>query len=479
MLKKQYSIFILFILSFLVKNVCFAESITMFGAKGDGKTNDTEAFLKASAWLNKNKTGKLFFPRGTYMVGRQTFDGTLKGSAYNGTNLLTISDAQNIVIEGDKAVIKFIDNLKFCAYDPISGKKIANTRDYAYRAEIGECFQLTNCKNVTIKGFELDGNCDKVELGGNWYETGYEGLSAGIALRDVSNVLVEDCYIHHFPLDGIYLHNVTKQGFATPSQNITLKNTELSYNCRQGMSWVGGIGITAIDCKFNHTGQAKWASAPSHGVDIEPEAGNVCKKGKFIRCVFSNNKGLAVCTQRQKDGEDFYFEKCTFEAIDYYCVMVSAPRTKFKKCNFYGSTVLYPHANKEKEGVFFNKCNFKEKKTVSGKKVFGDALIVAENVKFTKINKCNFETQSHYQAIFYRNDETIKNNELPFLSKNNFILNSPALDDEHFVVLLRRINANKNTLNNKLPSKKHSLIAKEINTKNKRGLKSTHLKILE
>ena len=42
-----------------------------FGAKGDGQTNDHDAFVAAAAAINKQGGGKLIISPGTYIVGKQ------------------------------------------------------------------------------------------------------------------------------------------------------------------------------------------------------------------------------------------------------------------------------------------------------------------------------------------------------------------------------------------------------------------------
>jgi hypothetical protein len=59
-----------------------------------------------------------------------------------------------------------------------------------------------------------------------------------------------------------------------------LINITSEYNARQGLSWVGGKGLTVTNSKFNHTGRATFMSAPGAGVDIEAEE-SVCRDGMF------------------------------------------------------------------------------------------------------------------------------------------------------------------------------------------------------
>src|ERR1700752_3959488 len=69
-------------------------NVKWFGAKGDGVTNDTTAFQRASRMINSNGGGRIVIPPGIYIVGRQTLVGKYgqdKGS-YPGEDILHIHD---------------------------------------------------------------------------------------------------------------------------------------------------------------------------------------------------------------------------------------------------------------------------------------------------------------------------------------------------------------------------------------------------
>lgn len=57
-----------------------------YGALGDGISNDTQAFIAASAALSAHGGGVLRIPQGVYVVGEQTLAGQLGlGYAYRST----------------------------------------------------------------------------------------------------------------------------------------------------------------------------------------------------------------------------------------------------------------------------------------------------------------------------------------------------------------------------------------------------------
>src|ERR1019366_3460696 len=69
-----------------------------FGAVGDGKTNNTIAFQKASAYLQTNG-GILIIDPGTYIVGKQKLSGSyLAGGSFMPEPILSFSDAKKPII---------------------------------------------------------------------------------------------------------------------------------------------------------------------------------------------------------------------------------------------------------------------------------------------------------------------------------------------------------------------------------------------
>jgi len=94
---------VFFVLFFLILNSFssaaqknITKSIKDFGAKGDGHSDDQDAFVKASIFFNERKgNGKLVIPKGIYIVGRQTFSGNGQKNisiAYLGDNVLDLKE---------------------------------------------------------------------------------------------------------------------------------------------------------------------------------------------------------------------------------------------------------------------------------------------------------------------------------------------------------------------------------------------------
>jgi len=86
-------------------------SVKKFGAKGDGKSDDTEALQKA---LDSNRHGSLFFPKGIYMLSRPLFiDHRFGGSLIGEGKGTTLKNPTGTVIASDGCGYANFMNLNF------------------------------------------------------------------------------------------------------------------------------------------------------------------------------------------------------------------------------------------------------------------------------------------------------------------------------------------------------------------------------
>jgi hypothetical protein len=311
-------------------------------------------------------TGKLIIPAGVYIVGEQNINPNpdTTQAYYQHNEIFSIDSVNNVIIEGEAgAIIRIADGLNFGSFDPLTGEvynhypDTVDFDDYDYIAEIGDIFFIENSTNILFKNIELDGNLQNLIVGGYWGDTGIQLEASGIKLLGSSNILIRNIYTHHHGLDGIEVAFYD----LTPSSNPTVsvfENTISEYNGRQGLSWVGGIGLTAYNCKFNHTGKAGISSAPGGGLDIEAEE-SVCRGGRFIKCEFENNTGVGMVSD-SGDGGFSTFENCSFWGTTNYPIWVNKPGIKFTDCNIYGSfLVAYGDVNPDLASQFIN-CHFED-----------------------------------------------------------------------------------------------------------------------
>jgi hypothetical protein len=103
-----------------------------FAAKGDGKTNDHEAFRRAARFIMARKGNvKLLIPNGTYIVGKKLDKPMrIKNNFWYDENfdipdsidLMRLKNCNNITFSGgSKTLLKVQDGVKFGSFDPITG----------------------------------------------------------------------------------------------------------------------------------------------------------------------------------------------------------------------------------------------------------------------------------------------------------------------------------------------------------------------
>lgn len=139
--------------------------IKSFGAKGNGRTNDHDAFQRAAAFFNaRGGQGKLVISKGTYLVGKQVFNRTQPTEpVFEGSDLLYFRNVKNLDIEGQNgSVVKYIKGLRYGAFKPVTGEPYKHgTQNFVlrgYLASIGNSITLNNCTSVKIINLEMDGN---------------------------------------------------------------------------------------------------------------------------------------------------------------------------------------------------------------------------------------------------------------------------------------------------------------------------------
>lgn len=327
-----------------------AVNVRTYGAKGDGKANDTDAFKAASDEINKRDGGVLYIPAGTYMVGKQVFAGvTGKAYAYQPQPIIEIKKCSQPVTIMGEAGTKLIAaaGLKFGAFDPVSGQAFTPpSMPFTKSNHLANAYVMVNVHDnadVTITNLELDGNIQGLVLGGQWGDTGRQCRAIGILALQNQKLAVKNVHTHHHGQDGIEIghYGLTPDSAPTP---VHLVNVVSEYNARQGLSWVGGVGLVAINCKFNHTGTVRFSSAPAAGLDIEAE-NSVCRQGYFYGCEFTNNTGCCIVAD-SGDSAHMVFERCTVWGVRNWSIWPRKPYLVFKDCAIHGAMVnLYADAS--------------------------------------------------------------------------------------------------------------------------------------
>ena len=339
--------------------------VRAFGAFPDDGINDTEELAAVAAHINAAGRGTIRFAPGHYDVGKQTLSGALGlDGSWVGVDILHIHDCTGpVIIEGNGATLRIVDGLKFGSFDPVTGAAYPGlTADNDYQSSIAfGVVRLANNKSVHVSDLEIDGNLQNLIVGGQYGDTGYQIGAHGIALYSNGQALIENVYSHHNGTDGIYASwiGAAEGDDAAP---VTLINVVSEYNGRQGLSWVGGVGFTAINSKFNHTGKAvnigtgdALVSAPGAGLDIEA-SGAGCRSGHFSNCEFIDNAGYSF-VGASGDSADVVFDSgCKFVATTSSALWPQIPGVVFKDCKIYGAIANIYYSDDPAESTKFLDC---------------------------------------------------------------------------------------------------------------------------
>jgi hypothetical protein len=416
-----------------------------YGAVGDGIANDTKAFQKAAAFLQKNG-GTLIIDPGTYIVGKQRLSGSyLAGSSYFEEPILEFKNATKpIIIKGYKAILKAANGLKYGFFNPITGlpdsiRKQGNRSSYYATAYI--FVNAVGCKSISVKGLTLDGNSEKLNISSSHDDIGIQLMATGIRMYNNESVDIEDCYIHHCGLDAIIIAWTGLKN-TDPIYSHTIKNVIASYNGRQGLSWVGGNNLTVVNSQFSSTGKAvnnnkPVVSKPSAGIDIEVE-NSIIKNGHFINCYVNDNAGAGIISIGQ-DTYNINFKNCRFIGTSNSAAYPKSAGFSFDSCTFVGKVERIFGSSDKSKATFFKDCLFTmDKKMSPTGKVFGDRceFYEAQNVVF---DRCRFDADSTALPVFNNKEIVFVN--CSFSQDNNTDFNASAIfkGTTHFYIPEKKI----------------------------------------
>lgn len=360
----------------------------MFGAKGDGRTDDSAAFAKLSDAINANGGGTVVLRNTTYLVGTV-------GSTSKPVRLMAFAGCvRPLIVRGNGARLRCAAGQRYGVFGP-DGSPVDSVRRRVPPSDLlrpyDAMISAVKCRgSIEISDIELDGNLDAHLLGGKYGDKGWQIPCIGVSLRDnLGPETLINIHAHHHALDGIYLDGTD---LPTPGVRRRLVKLTCDANGRQGMSITGGHDYEISQCSFTRTGRGPIASAPAAGVDIEAERQKRIRNLSFTDCRFADNVGCGMGAD-SGDSAGARFTNCTFIGTTNWAVWPNKPDYSFVHCLFLGSIVSPFSSPDPVHATRFVDCTFSDDPAQSPtgelklRKNFSAALAHAQNVLF---ERCKF-----------------------------------------------------------------------------------------
>ncbi|MBH9538442.1 right-handed parallel beta-helix repeat-containing protein [Novosphingopyxis sp. YJ-S2-01] len=344
----------------------------MFGARGDGRSNDTLAFTLLAEAIDQRGGGHIVLNTGSvYVVGLQTrAHAGAPGYAYQPARLLEFSDLRyGLVVEGNGATIRAAAGLRYGSFDRVTGKPHVHVMPFLDISTIAEPYgaMIAVARSngpIVIRNVTLDGNAGAMQIGSGYGDTGIQISGSGIFLRDNRNdEIIENVHTHDHPQDGMMIDGLDDEDLASTVVR-RARNVRCENNGRQGCSLVGGRSWRFEKCAFNRTGRAALSSAPSAGFDIEAEGGKINRGHRFVDCEFIDNAANGMVAD-SGDSADCHFLQCHFVGTTSWSLWSAKPYFRFQRCLIVG-TAVRPFGDVDPErATQFVECLFTDNPALS------------------------------------------------------------------------------------------------------------------
>lgn len=284
----------------------------LFGAVGDGFTDDTASILSAVALLG-DKVPALYFPPGTYMV------------------------SQDIMLPGNVTVFG-------AGRSSIIKKVGTNSPHYTMMG-------ASEAENIVIKDLRFIGDRD--------YHDGTTGEWGHVlAFAGCHNVTIQDCAITNGWGDGIYIGYLNGE-----CKNFTIDHCLIDNNRRNGVSVIACDGFHLNNSTITNTN----GTAPEAGIDFEPnKTGEVIRNCYIDNCHFEGNANYDVCYYDNTEPEFTVTNTKLLSRYGFYSSggVIDAQRTGkgicFKHCHFDNAKncVNLPRKSTLAVPIRFRDCDF-------------------------------------------------------------------------------------------------------------------------
>lgn len=339
-----------------------------FGARGDGGTNDTDAFAAMSAHVSARGGGTVVLRPVTYIVGKHVSGPNIFNQPFAyapATIMRFVGCAGAVTILGNGATLRCQPGLRYGTFNPLTGRPTNRQTPNFKREERASPYvamiRVEKCGGpVTISDLELDGNLQRLVIGGRYGNAGWQIPGYGIQLIDNSGPeRLSRINSHHHAHDGILV-----DGASSRSATSVIADVTCDYNARQGCSITGGRNYAFERCRFRHTGKIVFHSVPGAGVDIEAEGKKIVRDISFTACEFADNAGPGLVAPAG-DSEGVSCDGCTFVGTTSWAAWPAKPRFRFSNCLFVGAIVHAYGDPDPARAAQFHDCTFRDDPNLS------------------------------------------------------------------------------------------------------------------
>jgi hypothetical protein len=375
---------------------------------------DTRAFRWAAGNITAraDKSAILNIPPGHYYVRGQRNITAAERAAnplrefYIFEPIFKVSGLKYLEIRGNGATISLDWHQRFGAFEldgtPSPVRRNNFDEKPQYHAAVGPVIDLWDAKGPMIVN-DLTFVCiqDKLVLGNEFGDTGRQVPGTAIVLDGCPGAKISRITTRGMPLDGITVRDTWQKrplGAVT-----TIDNVHCEGSGRQGLSWIGGNGLTVTNSRFTKTGRGAVSSLPKAGLDIEPNAKPTqwTRNGLFKGCTFDDNAGPGFVAPFDRtnatasiDGGYAKFEDCTFIGQTTFSAKIEAPSISFARCKFFGTVwgasdgLGIDGVRNAQRATTWTDCAFSD--TINGVKAFGSRTLEASGTANAKWTGCNF-----------------------------------------------------------------------------------------
>ena len=283
-----------------------AFDVRTFGAKGDGRTLDTEAINRAITAAHGAGGGTVRIPAGTYLSTSIHLQSNVGLFLDHGATIVAADVSSGPYDEPEPNPLDMyqdfghshwhnalmwgegVENVSIGGPGLIHGRGLVRTRNnQTPRGSGDKAISLKNSRNVTIRDVSI--------LHGGWFAilaTGVDNLTIdnikvdtnrdGIDVDSCRNVRISNVTINSPFDDGICLKSSYGVGAVRATENVTVTNCQVS----------GYDEGTLLDGTFKRT--VKYARGPTGRIKFGTESNGGFKNITITNCVFDYSRGLAI-----------------------------------------------------------------------------------------------------------------------------------------------------------------------------------------